>query len=117
MKGVGLFIIFHIAGDKRQFTVVPAVSAAGELILPAQTIWAGKTNACHPKENDFPKELYHDHSESHWSTVETMKNLITNLMETYFIPKRESLGLPADQHMILMLDVYSAHRDSELLMP
>jgi hypothetical protein len=81
-------------------------------------IWGGKTVACHPDEkvqDDFKDALYHDHSESHWATLETMKAMITQLMTKYFTPKREELGLPPDQHMVLMMDVYSAHRDKELL--
>ena len=53
---------------------------------------AGKSDACHPKFSaeeleQNSKYLFHAHSESHWSTVETMKQFITHLMVAYFIPK------------------------------
>ena len=41
-----------------------------------------------------------------------MQLYITHLMETYFLPMREKLKLPVNQMFVLILDVYSAHRDS-----
>ena len=109
--------VFYGAGDKRQFTTVPSVSAAGHLLEPCLTIWGGKTERCEPDDKvkaDFPN-LEHAHSESHWSTYDTMKKYIKVLVETYYEPMVEQLGLPAGQKMILILDVFSAHRDAGFL--
>ena len=53
-------------GDKRQFTVIPAISAEGKLVGKAQVIYR-----CHPKgaEIDTMADLhFHSHSTSHWTT-------------------------------------------------
>ena len=82
-------------------------------------IWAGKTAACHPKDDDsepfMAKLLNHDHSESHWSTVDTMKTYVSDLVEKHIEAKRKELNLPADQKSVLIMDVYSAHRDKSFL--
>ena len=56
--------------DKREITVVLAVTASGTL-LPPQLIYQGKTNGWHPKIT-FPTKGNVTHSENHWSTAETM---------------------------------------------
>uniref|UniRef100_A0A1X7V073 DDE-1 domain-containing protein n=1 Tax=Amphimedon queenslandica TaxID=400682 RepID=A0A1X7V073_AMPQE len=56
--------------DKRQITAVLAATMTGEY-LPAQLIFKGKTHCCHPSII-APPEWNFWHSESHWSTKETM---------------------------------------------
>ena len=64
-------------GDKREVTVVLAVTASGKL-LPPQLIYQGKTNGYHPKIT-FPTKWNVTHSTSHWSTAETMVEYFDNL--------------------------------------
>ena len=56
--------------DKREITVLLAVTASGAF-LPPQLIYQGKTVGCHPKIT-FPAKWNVTHSENHWSTEETM---------------------------------------------
>ena len=108
-------VVFKGKNDKRQFTVIPSITAAGEFLLPLMLLWAGKSDACHPSssvQKEHEQEIRHGHSESHWSTVETMKIYVKGLVDNYLEPMREKLKLPDDQTFILILDVYSAHRDA-----
>ena len=56
--------------DKREITVLLTVAATGRLLHP-QVVYQGKTPGCHPKVT-FPAPSNITHSESHWSTGETM---------------------------------------------
>ena len=56
--------------DKREITVLLAVSASGTL-LPPQLIYPGKTPGC-PAKINFPQRWHITHSDNHWSTEETM---------------------------------------------
>ena len=58
--------------DKRQFTVIPVITAAGTYACPAQLIWAGtgKTNGCHLKDNGkYAAWVEQTHPPSHQTTV------------------------------------------------
>ena len=56
--------------DKRQITAVLTCTAIGHLLSP-QLLYQGTTR-CHPQVN-FPDSWDIWHSESHWSTHETVK--------------------------------------------
>ena len=71
--------------DKRQFTVISAISAEGKLVGKAQVIWAGQTDRCHPKgaEIDTMADLlFHSHSTSHWTTEDTILEYVAVLHTT-----------------------------------
>ena len=57
-------------GDKRQITAVLGCSLDGS-ILPPQLLYQGKSEQCHPNHK-FPDDWHVHHSESHWSTSQTM---------------------------------------------
>lgn len=69
--------------DKRQITAVVSSSLTGEM-LPMQLVFTGKTNKCHPtraalaevKADAFLHKFKFAHSENHWSSQETMVQLI-----------------------------------------
>ena len=44
-----------------------------------------------------------------------MQAYISHLVENYFEPMRAKLKLPNHQKFVLILDVYSAHRDAGLM--
>ena len=44
-----------------------------------------------------------------------MKEYVTNLMEGYMLPQIAKMGLDAGQRVLLILDVYSSHRDKLFL--
>lgn len=94
-------------GDKRQITAVPVVTAAGQMI-GIQLIFGGTTVKCHPI-GAAPQGLHYDHSKSHWSTLATMKNLITRVIRLYVDQKKKELRLPPQAKALINLDVWKVH--------
>ena len=105
--------------DKRQFTVTPTVSATGKIAGPVQVVWQGKTKASCPIDSVQKKvetELSHAYSPSHWSTADTVLELVSNLWINHVKPTmiRNSWD-PACQKWILLWDVYCTHRDAKVI--
>ena len=75
--------------DKREITVLLAISASG-VLLPPQVIYQGKTPGCHAKIT-FPSDWNVTHSDSHWSTESTMLEFLDCVIVPYygvlFVPK------------------------------
>lgn len=106
--------------EKRAFTLVPSISASGEL-LPIQTIFHGQTTASCPSpqarrytEADqrgfkFEPSLTH----TYWSTQATMKSLVNDIIAPYFDAKKTELGLPPSQCSLWMIDCWSVHKSEE----
>ena len=67
--------------DKREVTVLLAVSLSGNL-LPPQVIYAGKMRRCHPNTN-VPDGWNATHSGSHWSTQDTMVEYVDMVLAPY----------------------------------
>jgi hypothetical protein len=92
--------------DKRQFTLTPAISAAGVLVA-MQLIFKGKTAASEPsaefkrqffaeRDRSFPGLLFDfNHTPNHWCSEETMQKLIS-LLEQHRLRVCEEKGLPRD---------------------
>lgn len=99
--------------DKRQITALLACSLDGDL-LPLQLVYGGKTAKCHP-DVDFPKEWSVTHSDNHWSTTETMKQYITEVLVPYFANVRTQLNLDENKKALCILDVFRAHRVQEVM--
>jgi hypothetical protein len=100
-------------GDKRQITGVPVVTMDADFV-GVQAIWQGTTDRCHPsKTAPKNKKLFHAHSATHWSTVETMKRLVLDIIVPDMKKKVAELGLNAvqasKQKAILLLDVWKVH--------
>jgi len=104
-----------IAGldDKRNVTLVLTFSAT-KVLLRAQIIYEGKTDACHANF-DFPDHLLPTHSESHWSTEETIIHFIEEILAPYMDEQRRALNLPATQWGLLSWDVFKAHTTQRVL--
>jgi hypothetical protein len=106
--------------EKRAFTLVPSISASGEL-LPMQTIFHGKTSASCPskgarryneaKDQGFKFEPSQSHT--YWSTQATMQLLVNDIIAPYFDRKKEELGLPPTQCSLWMIDCWSVHKSEE----
>ena len=99
--------------DKRQITALLSVTMSGQM-LPVQLIYAGKTDRCHPSI-DFPAKWDITHTESHWSTAESMLRYVDNVITPYVKEQRTSLELDDKQKAIAIFDVYKAHRNEQLL--
>ena len=105
--------------DKRQFTAMPIINAAGEICGHVQMTWQGKTAGCQPSaavQAKYAETLSHAATPSHWSTPHTMEAAVDDLFQTYFVPKCAELNLnPNDTYWLICWDVYSSHRDKDLL--
>jgi hypothetical protein len=89
--------------EERAFTLIPTISASGEL-LPMQAIFFGQMTASCPhtgagryeeaKKLGFKFEPSSSKSGTYWSTQATMKSLVNDIIFSYFDSKKEELGLP-----------------------
>ena len=99
------------ADDKRQITVCVAASLRGDL-LPIQCIFQGKTTRSLPAPTPASIAARVDitQSSNHWSTQETMKRWVTNVL----LPHSERMislhQLDSDAHILLQLDCWSVHK-------
>jgi hypothetical protein len=106
--------------ERRGFTLMVGVSMSGE-VLPFQAIFSGKTPAslpspsapAHPKATKELKFRFESSKgDNHWSTIETMKSYVTNILAPYFESHRKQLNLP-NQICIWQIDCWSVHRSLE----
>ncbi|KAK7467425.1 hypothetical protein VKT23_004479 [Stygiomarasmius scandens] len=118
-----------IAGkdEKRAFTLVPSISASGE-VLPMQAIFQGQTQQSCPSKGAAAYQearalgflLEPSCTDTYWSTLDTMKNLVNKVIAPYFEAKKaEILGLSDEdrknQFSLWKIDCWSVHRSEEFL--
>ena len=97
--------------EKRAFTLVPLISASGEL-LPMQTMFFSQTiSSCPSKgahrysvEENLGFKFEPLWSHTYWSTQATMQLLINDIIAPYFDGQKEKLGLPSTQCSLWMID-------------
>ena len=100
--------------DKREITVLLTVTATGKL-LPPQVIYQGKTPGSHAKIS-FPAAWNVTHSESHWSTEQTMLEYIDQVLAPYYVSQtRQELELADDHCALAIFDVFQAYRCDSVL--
>ena len=96
--------------DERQITGVPVVSAADtDNFVGVQLIWTGTTDRCHPKDVKKDDKLFHTHSSNHWSTPESMLDLIDRVLVPHIEVVIKVHKLSPLQKAILVLDVWKHH--------
>lgn len=103
--------------EKRAFTLVPSISASGEL-LPMQAIYGGKTAVSCPngKADRYAEakklgcQFLPSKTDTYWSTHETMHSLVNDVIAPYFEGKKKKLGLPSSQRSIWKIDCWSVHK-------
>ncbi|KIO20705.1 hypothetical protein M407DRAFT_81310 [Tulasnella calospora MUT 4182] len=105
--------------EKRQFTAMVASSASG-LMLPIQCIWSGKTalslpwkNVC--AESESRGNRWVPGGDSHWSSLETMKQWVLDVLIPYIERVKREEGLPEDAMALLIIDCWSVHRSEAFL--
>ena len=86
--------------DKRQITAVFCGSLTGDF-LPLQLVYGGKTHRCHPRSK-LPSDWDITHAPKHWSTEETTKGYIENIILPYIRRMREVLGQESAPAIIIM---------------
>ncbi|THU86687.1 hypothetical protein K435DRAFT_683139 [Dendrothele bispora CBS 962.96] len=104
--------------EKCAFTLVPLVSASGD-VLPFQAIFQGATVAsCPHKESLYYEEainlgfkLEPSKSSTYWSTLDTMRSLVNEIIAPYFERKKRELGIecPEEQRSIWKINCWSVH--------
>ena len=106
--------------ERRGFTLMVGISMSGE-VLPFQAIYSGKSPASLPTSaapghsratEELKFHFEYSKCDNHWSTIETMKSYVTNILAPYFDSHRARLGLP-NQICIWQIDCWSVHRSSE----
>ncbi|KAK7024599.1 hypothetical protein VNI00_016160 [Paramarasmius palmivorus] len=109
--------------EKRAFTVIPSIAADGTL-LPWQAVYHGQTKLSCPDPktsrgweelNKLGFRLLPSKSHTYWSTQETMRDLVDNIIAPYFRDVRKKLGLSPDHRAIWRIDCWSVHRSEEFL--
>jgi hypothetical protein len=102
------------AEDKRQITACIASSLAGEL-LPLQLIFQGKTQRCLPAATAGSKaaRVHITCSDNHWSSQETMRQWITEVLLPYANRCIVAHQLNSDVKIVLVLDVWAVHKSEE----
>ena len=92
-------------GKRKQITGNFAVSATGRF-LPMQLIYAVKTKRCHPQGIESPSGFHVAHALSQWSNKELAIQYIREIILPYVDKIKEELGLPKDQKVPLIYDVF-----------
>ena len=107
----------HGIEDKRQITVAVSSSATRH-VLPFQVIFQGFTPWSLPPLNDGRHECINNgwhltFSSNHWSTMETCKDFVSNVLTSYRSFQVNQMGLPKDQDMIWLIDCWSVYISKE----
>ncbi|THU88986.1 hypothetical protein K435DRAFT_678877 [Dendrothele bispora CBS 962.96] len=110
--------------EKRAFTLVPSISASGE-VLPFQAIFLGGTAAsCPSNSSPYYREamqlgfkLEPSKTKTYWSTQNTMKSLVNDIIAPYFERKKRELKIeaPEEQQSIWKIDCWSVHKSEAFL--
>jgi hypothetical protein len=108
--------------EKRAFTLVPSISASGE-VLPMQAIFMGKTQqSCPSRKAPFYTDaqalgfqMLPSKTNTYWSTQETMRILVDTIIAPYFEKTKRELNLPPSQCSIWKIDCWSVHKSAEFL--
>ena len=106
--------------ERRGFTPMVGISLSGE-VLPFQAVFSGKSPASLPSPSapgyskateELKFRFEYSKGNNHWSTIETMKSYVTNILVPYFESRCEKLNLP-NQICIWQIDCWSVHRSLE----
>ncbi|KAK7439558.1 hypothetical protein VKT23_017487 [Stygiomarasmius scandens] len=113
--------------EKHAFTLVPSISASGE-VLPMQAIYRGASVQSCPSRNAMAYAeaqelgflLEPSGTDTYWLTLDTMKNLVNNIVAPYFESKKVKMTELSEeerkgQFSIWKIDCWSVHRSEEFL--
>ncbi|KIY62319.1 hypothetical protein CYLTODRAFT_326798, partial [Cylindrobasidium torrendii FP15055 ss-10] len=107
--------------EKRAFTAVVTVAANREM-LPIQAVYGGSDatrslpkakSAYHSEATKAGMKFTLSGNDKHWSTHQTMHELVDDIIAPYFARKRRELGLEPNRKAIWLIDVWSVHRSEE----
>ena len=86
--------------DKRMITAVLCGSLTGDF-LPVQLVYKGKTNRCHPRFK-FLLDWNITHSPRHWSTEDTMKEYLLEIIVPYIEAQRDLINEPGKSAVVII---------------
>ncbi|KAF8833447.1 hypothetical protein BDN67DRAFT_916999 [Paxillus ammoniavirescens] len=103
--------------EKRAFTLVVGISAAGDL-LPFQAIYQGKSKRSLPSSSASSYDeamqlgfrLEFSNMETYWSTFDLMCSYVTDILVPYWTKEKITARASLDQECILQLDIWVVHR-------
>lgn len=111
----------EVYGDKRQVTMMVALSASGEM-LPLQFIFKGQHDKVkgkdHEKFNTNMNWLFSTNKLKHWASLETMKEWVKKVLHPYYVRKMNECGIlnnmkqppkSITQRCVLILDCWKVH--------
>ncbi|KAI0358757.1 hypothetical protein OH77DRAFT_1397063 [Trametes cingulata] len=110
-------VTIHAHEEKRQMTIVVGSSLDGKP-LPFQSVWGGSTDASLPSkkaprrsEADELGFVYAHGDTRHWSSKETTKKWILEVLDPFLARQRAAATppLPDDEKAILLIDVWPVH--------
>ncbi|KAG8929090.1 hypothetical protein FRC01_004886 [Tulasnella sp. 417] len=94
--------------EKRQFTAMVATSASGKMLL-MQCVWSSKTHLSLPWKNvrsdsELRGNCWVPGGDSHWSSLETMKQWVLDILVPCIERIKQDEGLPEDSMILLIID-------------
>jgi hypothetical protein len=104
-------VIAEIAGDEKECITAMATITADGRKLPLYLIAKGKTPRVEESQLGPIGANGADHSPSGWQTAETMQNYIAWLNGV----ARATLGIPPEQCLHVIMDIYRAHTTQAVL--
>ena len=110
-------VMTHGQDKKCTFTLVVGISASG-VLLPFQSVWAGKTHVSLPSSTEAAyveaiqlnfEFVFSKKQGNYWSTKETMQSYVRNILVPYYNQQSSNLGLPFHSLSIWQIDCWSVH--------
>jgi hypothetical protein len=103
-------VVAKINGDPKQcFTIMASINMAGDG-LPLYMIAKGKTERCESQLETSDNSVI-THTETGWVTIAIMEKFLSFLRDLL----EADYGLKKRKKMLLVMDVYAAHRNKEIL--
>ena len=108
--------------DRRRNTHSPSISASG-ILLPMQAIFMGKTQVSCPnpkaplyaEAKQLGFRMLPSKTATHWSTHDSMQDLVDNIIAPYFEETRKVLQPPPTQSSVWKIDCWFVHKSTEFL--
>lgn len=110
--------------EKRAFTLVPTITASGE-VLPMQAIFFGKTTdscpkphaKCYDEAQKLNFQLQPSETDMYWSTLKTMQDLVNNIIAPYFDATKKALykDKPEEEYVLWKIDCWSVHISDDFI--
>ena len=106
-------VTIHGCDDKRTITATFVITLSGEF-LPIQLIYGGKTLQSLPRYQ-FPPSFSLSVNPKHYSNTTESLKILNEIIIPYVKKIRSSKDIPNDQYALLIMDVFTGQKTSEVL--